>query len=242
MTRPSIEQHPDWIEHQKRLAALNEAERKDRATSQAEAAAHEEDTVTWRAKVHEAALAGKKFPARPVEPDREAGILRSRVFVAERERLRAEGQRILAEICPEIEAQAGDFWAEMVPQVQQVLAEANRVKAALEAALTTVTVVRRAAEAEAAEVPRPSPADRTRARMTLDEFQSLVDANIDPFEPTPTPGAASRIQRDCDPLVFAARTNTDQEKVLGLTVTAPFQRVDAWPSHRPENQGQGRYI
>ena len=244
MTRPSIEQHPDWIEHQKRLAALNEAaERKDRATSQAEAAAHEEDTIAWRAKVHEAALAGKKPPTRPAEPDHEAGIIRSRAFVAERDRLRAEGQRILAEICPEIEAQASAYWVEMAPHVQEAFAEVNRVKAELEAVLTTVVRVRRAEEAEASEVARPSRADRTRARLTLDELQIVAHARADLFEPTPVPMVESRIQRDAAEVVITvARKNPQGEKALGMTEIRPFQRVDPWPEQRPENASRGGYI
>lgn len=230
MTYSLLDEHPLWKEHQARVEGLNAAERSDRQHLQAEADANQEKLRVWREATREATLAGKPTPKKPEEPDLETGIIRSRTFAAEQEALRAAGNRLLAELAPEIEEQAEARWVEVLPRAQAALAAADRSKAEVEAVLATLTLVRRAKEAQSAEVERPSEADRTKARLTLDEFGAFTNAGVSPFGPTPLPRAESGIQRDNVPITFTP--GHADTTVLGLTEKGPFLREPGWPNVR----------
>jgi hypothetical protein len=228
-----------WQAHEARRAANMAAREAAIRRGTEEQAKFSAEVEAWTAAVAEAAVAGRGAPKRPDPPDSEVGILTMRAIEAEWQQIREAETLLLADLAAEMIDGLRERAAARAEEAQPAMRTLLDVLSATQEDAGLAQRLRRAVETTATEVERPSPADRTMTRFTVDDIVLAVRYGKDLLEPTRTPLEESRIMRDDPRLVFAAQEDPNGAP-LGLKVTSGWPTVAGWPGQpaaQPGNRG-----
>lgn len=190
----ALEEHPRYLAQMEVVAEVQ-----DRSDKVRDQAIERQREVDQAARDHQAAIAeavanGTPVPSTPPAPAA-ADSLQHAVYLirSEQAAAQADTERLVAEIAGDVLTRLGKAVAADMKSVADHAQAVEAARQRVELALRTASTVRRAVENGQVEVPRPSPADRTRSHMNTDELLDLARAAADPLALLPIGFRENRI-------------------------------------------------
>ena len=196
MSHAALEGHPKYVEQ---MAVVAEVEaRADNIRAQALEHQRQVDQAArdQEAAIAEAVATGGVIPATPPAPAANDNLQTAEYWIRhEQAAAAAETTRVIGAISVEVEAGLRKAVAAEMTAVKAAAEKVEGARLRVEDALSTAHRVRRAVEAGAAEITRPSRADRTRSSVPTADLLDMARAGHDPLAPLPIPPREGAIQQ-----------------------------------------------
>lgn len=199
-----------------RRADVDTAQRAHNDQERARWAPHYEAVAVWEREARQAMVESREVPPRPVEPEQRPNP--TALFDQQRDELAREERRVLAELRPQVEADALDTEAALHEWIGPMVSELRRAVEQYREMVEAVRTVRRAADTidpNSTPVAGTGMADRT-PRVTLAAVVATVDAGRSLLALDPLPGRSEQEPQVVPP--------TEPEIVLGLSHRGAFGR------------------
>lgn len=190
----ALESHPRYLAQMEVVAEVQD--RSDKVRDQAMERQREVDQA---ARDHQAAIAeavanGSPVPPTPPAPAASDSLQAALYLIrSEQAAVQADTERLIAQIAGDVLVRLGKAVAADMKSVAQHAHAVEAARQRVELALRTASTVRRNVEKGQVEVPRPSPADRTRSHVTTADLLDLARAGGDPLTVLPIAYRESRI-------------------------------------------------
>lgn len=190
-----LEEHPRWVEHQQRAVELQERRAKVSAAARKEAEEYRAALDAHREAVEKAADQGSPVPQDEPEQPGRANADAARHLQRQQDMLRDEGQRLKAELLPDLEAAARDRWDARKDDVAAAVAVLAEAAKELRQDARVVAEARTLSDLQRDAVRRPTAGERTHTRWTGEDLIGVVEGDRDPFALMPRePGSGPRIE------------------------------------------------
>lgn len=180
--------HPAIVDLDRQVDELKQAEAKYRQRVEAVMQPYRERMGAWEFDTDQAILEGREPEPQPPAPDLGADQRAPHLFLQRRSQLQAERGEVLAQICFEVEAAAGDRECQLLAAAKDLVDRLEVIAAEHDRLLHAVREVRSAADASGDERPVPSRSSRMRSHIGVSELVDLLQAGGSAFDLAAPPG------------------------------------------------------